>query len=123
MSNQITVDETTHPGIIVASGCRRHYIDASDIQELGSELWKLVEGKSKPQLIFSLYGVTFLASTVLVKLITLNKKCKAAGGQLTMCDIHPDVMEIFAIPRLDQLFRFAPDLATAVQSFTASVPA
>jgi anti-sigma B factor antagonist len=123
MARQITVDQETCPGVLVAHAQKKYLIDLVDIDELGKELFTLIEGKDKPQLIFSLREVTFLSSRALVKVMQLHKGCKTADGQLIMCDIHPDIYEVFRLTRLDRLFNLDPDLATALKRFTTPAPA
>jgi anti-anti-sigma regulatory factor len=38
------------------------------------------------------------------KLIILDKKVKAKSGQLKLCDLMPEIREVFVITRLNQLF-------------------
>ena len=94
-------------------------IDDLAIQETGQELVQLVEeeegGRKKLLLNFSEVG--FMSSAALGKLITLNKKMKAQGGTVRMCNIRPDIQEVFAITRLDRLFDIKKDEEEALADF------
>ncbi|MFH1924853.1 MAG: STAS domain-containing protein [Planctomycetota bacterium] len=86
------------------------------IQETGQELIELVgEGRTKLLLNFSAVG--FMSSAALGKLITLNKKVQAAGGALKMCNIRPEIREVFVITRLDRLFDIKEDESEALAAF------
>ena len=52
-------------------------IEDLGIQELGQQLFHLVEGESRLKLVLNFSSVDFLSSAALGKLITLDKKVKA----------------------------------------------
>lgn len=82
----------------------RKIIDAANIQELGDELFGLVEKEQRKNLLLNFATVEFLSSAALNKLIILDKKVKAAGGKMRLCNLKPEIYEVFAITRLNQLF-------------------
>ncbi|HRX77945.1 MAG TPA: STAS domain-containing protein, partial [Pirellulaceae bacterium] len=82
----------------------RRILDASNIEELGDELFALVEADHLKNLLLNFTGVEFLSSAALNKLIILDKKVKSSGGKLVLCDLRQEIKEVFAITRLDQLF-------------------
>ena len=59
----------------------RKIIDAANIQELGDELFSLVEKESRKNLLLNFASVEFLSSAALNKLIILDKKVKAHTRQ------------------------------------------
>lgn len=95
----------------------RRILDATNIEELGDELFALVEDQNCQKLLINFSDVEFLSSAALNKLIILDKKVKTNGGKLALSDLRPEINEVFAITRLDQLFRIEPDEKTAVGSF------
>jgi anti-sigma B factor antagonist len=82
----------------------RKIIDAANIQELGDELFGLVEKEQRSNLLLNFINVEFLSSAALNKLIILDKKVKAHSGQMRLCNLRPEIYEVFAITRLNQLF-------------------
>ncbi len=122
MTTYITVDRETYPGVIVVHAERRHYLDATDVQKFGEELWVLVEDTTNPKIILSLKNTVFLSSAALNRITIFDKKCKAAGGRWALCDVHSDIEHVLAITRLNQLFNITPDVFTAVQQLTVPVP-
>ena len=92
-------------------------IEDLGIQELGQELFHLVDVESRKKLVLNLSSVDFLSSAALGKLITLDKKVKAQGGALKLCNIRPEIYEVFAITRLDRLFDIKTDEADALAAF------
>jgi anti-sigma B factor antagonist len=87
----------------------RKIIDAANIQELGEELFGLVEKEKKQNLILNFNSVEFLSSAALNKLIMLDKKVKAAKGKMRLCNLRPEIYEVFVITRLNQLFDIKPN--------------
>ncbi len=92
-------------------------IDDLNIQELGQELFRLVEGDGRTKLLLNFAAVDFLSSSALGKLITLDKKVKAADGALKLCHIRPEIYEVFAITKLNRLFEIKDDEADALAAY------
>ena len=92
-------------------------IEDISIQELGQELFQLVEKDHRKKLLLNFTGVDFLSSAALGKLITLDKKVKAAEGLLKLCAIRPEIYEVFAITKLNRLFEIKDEEAGALAAF------
>lgn len=95
----------------------RKILDEANIQELGRELFHLVEEEQRKKLLLNFSNVEFLSSAALGKLITLDKKVKKVGGQLKLSNIRPEIYEVFAITRLNKLFDIKDDEADALAAF------
>ena len=95
----------------------RKIIDDLMIQELGQELFQLVEVENRRKLVLNFGSVDFLSSAALGKLLTLHKKVKAHSGSLVLCGIRPEIHEVFKITRLDRLFAINRDEADALAAF------
>jgi anti-sigma B factor antagonist len=87
------------------------------IQELGHELFHLVETEKRKKLVLNFSSVDFLSSAALGKLITLDKKVKAHEGSLKLCCIRPEIYEVFTITKLDRLFDIKEEEADALAAF------
>lgn len=87
------------------------------IQELGQELFQLVEGDKRKKLVLNFATVDFLSSAALGKLITLDRKVKANNGVLKLCNIRPEIYEVFAITKLNRLFDIRRDEGEALAAF------
>lgn len=95
----------------------RKILDEANIQELGRELFHLVEEEQRKKLLLNFSNVEFLSSAALGKLITLDKKVKKVGGQLKLSNIRPEIYEVFAITRLNRLFDIKDDESDALAAF------
>ena len=92
-------------------------IEDVNIQELGQEMFRLVEADGRDRLLLDFASVEFLSSAALGKLITLDKKMKAHGGTLKLSNIRPEIYEVFAITKLNRLFDIRKDEADALAAF------
>lgn len=88
------------------------------IQQAGEDLMEVVASAEQGEkIVLTFRGVSFMSSAMLGKLILFHKKCKAAGITLKVCNIAPDLMEVFKITRLDKLFDLHKDEKAALKSF------
>ena len=87
-----------------ASRTRRSSIPES-IQELGQELFDLVEKEDRKKIVVNFSNVEFLSSAALGKLITFEKLTKRVGAALILTNIAPEIFQVFAITNLDKLFQ------------------
>jgi anti-sigma B factor antagonist len=107
-------------GVAVVQFVDKKILDESNIQEMGQELFQLVEEEKRDKILLNFSSVEFLSSAALGKLITLDKKVKAHGGKLKLTNIRPEIYEVFAITKLNKLFDIQDDEATALHAFAAS---
>lgn len=95
----------------------RKIVEDINIQELGSEMFHLIDVEKRGKLLLNFSTVDFLSSAALGKLITLDKKVKAHGGILKLSNIRPEIYEVFTITRLNRLFDIKDDEADALAAF------
>ena len=92
-------------------------LDDLNIQELGRELSQLVEAENRKRLLLNFDAVEFLSSSALGKLITLDKKVKAVNGTLKLCNIQPEIYEVFVITKLNRVFDIKDSESEALAAF------
>ena len=64
--------------------------------------------------------VTILPSATICNLIVLERVLSAAGRELVLCAVSPDVQVVFRRVGLHKLFRFTDDELSALQSLDRS---
>lgn len=111
------LDVRKEGGITVVRFRDRKIIEDQQVQEIGQELFELVEKLGVDRILLSFSGVDYVASTVMGKCITLDRKVAACGGVLKLSNIRPEVYEIFAITKLNRLFDIRDDEADALAAF------
>ncbi len=95
----------------------RKILDEANIQEMGQELFQLVEEEHCKNILLNFSLVDFLSSAALGKLITLDRKVKAHQGKLRLSNIGPNIQEVFVITKLNKLFQIFDDESHAIASF------
>ena len=104
-------------GITVVTFIERKILEAAHILELGEELLQLAEKDENKHLLLDFSSVEFLSSAALNKLIILDKKVKSKSGQLKLCNMMPEIREVFVITRLNQLFDIVDTREQAMDGF------
>ncbi len=107
-----TIDDIT-----VVSFVDTKIVSEENIQEVGDQLYSLVEDEGHSRLLLNFGNIQYLSSAALGKLIQLKRKVGAVKGTLKLCCIHPDLLEVFKITRLDQVFPIYKDEQSALDSF------
>src|SRR6202795_1105492 len=94
----------------------RKILDEQNIQIIGEQLLSLVDEVGRRKLLLNFGNVEYLSSAALAKLITLNKKLQQAGGKLILCNIDPQIYEVFEITKLDKFFKIMKEEQAALQA-------
>jgi anti-sigma B factor antagonist len=112
---QLKVDQV---GEVTVVRFRESNISAfSAVEKLAEELYQLVEVENRKKLLLNFASVGFLSSSALGKFISLNGKLKARSGAVKLCNLQPQVLDVFLICKLDRLFDIRTDEAEALRCF------
>lgn len=111
------IETNQERGVTVVTFIERKILEAAHILELGEELLQLVEKDGNKDLLLDFSSVEFLSSAALNKLIILDKKVKSKSGQLKLCNMMPEIREVFVITRLNQLFDIVDTREKAMDGF------
>jgi anti-sigma B factor antagonist len=103
--------------VTVVSFTDRKILDEQNIQIIGEQLFSLVDELGRRKLLLNFGNVEYLSSAALGKLITLNKKLQGVGGKLILCNIHPQIYEVFEITKLNKLLNIRKDEQEGLQMF------
>ena len=103
--------------VTVVNFVDRRILDEQNIQIIGEQLFSLVDELGRRKLILNFSNVEYLSSAALGKLITLNKKLQQAQGKLILCNIDPQIYEVFEITKLNKLFTIHKDEQSGLQGF------
>ena len=117
MATHRRIDVSKVGDVTVVKFVDKKILDEAGIQELGAELFGLVEHDNRRSIVLNFADVEFLSSAALGKLITLDRKVKAAKGRLKMSNIRPEVFEVFQITKLNKVFDIRGEEAEAVSAF------
>ena len=95
----------------------RNILEEASIQQIGEEIGTLIDASPSPKILLNFDNVEHLSSAALGTLITINNAVKKQGGQLRLCNIDPQIYEVFVITKLNKLFQIHDDDAAALASF------
>ncbi|RLS28551.1 MAG: anti-sigma factor antagonist [Planctomycetota bacterium] len=95
----------------------RKILDEVSIQQLGAELFALVEMDNRKSILLNFDGVEFVSSAALGKLITLDRKVKSHKGRLKMSNIRPEIFDVFQVTKLNKVFDIRGEEAEAISAF------
>jgi anti-sigma B factor antagonist len=79
-----------------------------NVEPVGARLYELAEQTGQNTLRLDFGRVKYLTSSVLGKLISLNKRVKNAGGHFQVVNLGPEVSEVFKATRLDTFIDLQP---------------
>lgn len=99
---------------VIASFTVPRLSDEYNLEQLGHELFALVEQYGCRKLVVSLQGVNYLTSSGIGKLITLHRKMHRQQGAVIFCDIHEAVDDILRTSKLTTYFHVVADADAAV---------
>ena len=103
--------------VIVAKFIDKKILDESNIQIIGNQMFSLVEDDGRRKVLLDFSNVEYLSSAALGKLIVMDKKLKAAQGQLSMCAVRDEILEVFKITKLDKIFTIYDSREQALAGF------
>ena len=103
--------------ITVVNFLDKKILDDQNIQVIGEQLTSLVDELGRNKILLNFGNVEFLSSAALGKLIVLNRKLNEVNGKLVLCNIDPQIYEVFEITRLNKVFTMAKDEQRGLQAF------
>jgi anti-anti-sigma factor len=92
--------------------------DADSITAMSKRIKKFINDQRPIGLVFDFSGVKFFSSQVLGLLLDIRTAITAAGGQIVISAIDPQLHRVFKITSLDKIFTFFQDQDSAVKSFS-----
>jgi len=87
------------------------------VQEVGQELYNLVEKQGCTRLLLDLRNVKYMASSMLGKLIGLKRKVDQAGGKLRLCNVGPLLKDALSVSQLDRVLEILESREAALKRF------
>ena len=114
MSSYRRIEVSDSNNVTVVRFQDQKIIDPEAIQELGQELFDLVEKEDRKKIVVNFAKVEFLSSAALGKLITFEKLTKRVNADLILTNIAPEIFQVFTITNLDKLFQIKDNEADAL---------
>ena len=106
--------------LAVATYHRTTLTDEDNIEQMGQELFSLVEQQHFRRVILNLGMVQYLTSATIGKWITLHRKLARKQGSLVLCEIRSSIREILETSRLLTYFNTADSVESARRQFPSA---
>jgi len=95
-------------------------MDPLMLEDIGKELYRLVDAEDRRKLLLDFERVQYLSSQAIGIILTLNKKLGTLKySKLVLCGVGPKLMELLKITRLDRILTIKPTQKEAVLVFDA----
>lgn len=92
-------------------------LDEQVVQAIGRHLFDIADQFDPCLMVLDFQPVERVTSTLVGKLIALNKKIQSSGGKLILCGVSQKLLEVFEILRLSSLFKICADEQEALMAF------
>jgi anti-anti-sigma factor len=99
--------------VIVVQFLSRSLLDPLAIEAVDEQLTAVLNS-TQPKVLLDFEKVESVASAMIGRLVALQQKVEAAGGQLAFCGVGAFLAQIFSLCPLPEAIRMYPDEATAV---------
>jgi len=95
-------------------------MDPIMLEDIGKELYRLVDAEDRRKLLLDFERVQYLSSQAIGIILTLNKKLSTLKySKLVLCGVGPKLMELLKITRLDRILTIKPTQKEGVLVFDA----
>ena len=113
---RIQVTETN--GVKVVRFLDHQLFDERTVREVADQIAAALPNDGSPiRLVVDFSDVNLVSSTLLSKLILLQRRVEATRGKLRLCDLSPIIQQVFRTSNLDRLFSIDRDQRTSLESF------
>jgi anti-sigma B factor antagonist len=110
--------ETEQVGdILVVRLPQRALVDDADIRHLGRNLTGLIQESGYRRWVLDLGEVQRMSSVMIGQLLAVARKAQAASGRLALCQVRPEVAEVFTILHLSDILPIYGTEVDALLSF------
>jgi anti-anti-sigma factor len=92
-------------------------LDETKLEQLSRDLMEMLNKTTEERVILDFRNVKFMSSSMLGKLIQINKKAVEFKVKLKFCSIDPEIRQVFKITKLDKVFDIEADEAASRAAF------
>jgi anti-sigma B factor antagonist len=114
---QMSLSTYTKDGILTIVFDDARILDETKLEELGRELTETLNKTTEERVILDFRNVKFMSSSMLSKLVAVNRKAGEFKVKLKLCSIDSEIRQVFKITKLDKLFDIEADETSARAAF------
>ncbi|WP_337177785.1 STAS domain-containing protein [Paludisphaera sp.] len=117
-AERITISEVD--GVKVVRFLDRQLFDERTVREVADQIADRLPNDGKPiRVVLDFTGVGLISSTLLSKLILLQRRVDGTQGKLRLCELSPVLQQVFRTSNLDRLFGVDRDLRSSLETLHA----
>src|ERR1700761_5232623 len=106
-------------GARVVTFLDRLVFDDRTVREVSEQIGASLPNDGSPlRVVLDFTGVDLISSSLLGKLILLQRRIDSTGGRLRLCELSPTVQGVFRTSNLDRLFAIDRDRSASVASMS-----
>jgi anti-sigma B factor antagonist len=114
---RMSIATQSKDGILTIYFLSPRILDEVQLEQLAKDVLTQLDKSTEERVILDFQKVQFMSSSMLGKLVMINKKCKEFKVKLKLSAIDPEIFKVFKITKLDKLFDIEPDETAARKAF------
>ena|SRR5438309_2949561 len=111
------IDLSEVDGVRVIRFRERQLFEDRTVREAADQVFAATPATGPIRLILDFTGVDLVSSSLLGKLILLQRRVDASGGKLRLCEMSNAVRAVFKTSNLDRLFAIDRDRRESLEAF------
>ncbi|MEM6330844.1 MAG: STAS domain-containing protein [Planctomycetota bacterium] len=113
----MSISSQAKEGILLVQVQAPRLVEDSVLERLERDVLELIDKASEERVILDFANVQFMSSSMLGKLVKIQKKCKEYKAKLKLASVCEDIRQVFKITRLDKVFDIEKDVRSARKAF------
>jgi anti-sigma B factor antagonist len=103
ITNGLDIEYTTDEARVTFKN--QALLDEACLRDLKKQLFDLADKKPGLGMRLNFSDVSFMSSSCLGLLVTLDKHLRDTDRTLTLCNIKPQILKVFEMTKLDKIFK------------------
>ncbi|MGA2253727.1 MAG: STAS domain-containing protein [Thermoguttaceae bacterium] len=103
--------------VIVIRFGEHRILDEITVKKFGDELFHVAERTDCHNVLLNFFGVVGLSSAMLGIMLMLRKKISQKSGKIKLCQVGPEIMDVFHATKLGQLFEILGSEQQGLKAF------
>jgi anti-sigma B factor antagonist len=118
MPTSTHIDARDVDGVKVIRFHERQLFDERTVREVSEQIAAVLPNDGTPiKVVIDFTDVALISSSMLSKLILLQRRVDASHGKMRLCEMSPVVQSVFRTSNLDRLFTIDRDQRASLSTF------
>lgn len=118
MSSTSRIESREVNGVTVVRFLDRQLFDERTVREVADQIAATLPNDGTPiKLVLDFSDVALISSSLLSKLILLQRRVDGTHGKMRLCEMSPVLQSVFRTSNLDRLFTIDRDTRAALEAY------